>query len=101
MKGNDVTKVFNKKVINKAFKKLCIDSATLDQECFIIGTDPKDKTFADVSSIIDTDKNGKLSKREIQKFYKAMDIDNDRIVSRLEMEVWYKRNEYIICRPWR
>jgi len=42
-----------------------------------------------------------LSAREMVKFYKDMDIDNDGQASTLEIEVWFKRNEYIICRPWR
>ena len=67
----------------------------------MIGTDPIHKAFKDVSGIIDVDGNGKLSAREMVKFYKDMDIDNDGQASTLEIEVWFKRNEYIICRPWR
>ena len=80
---------------------LCVEGASLDQECFMEGTNPTGKQFKDLWSILDTDGNKKLSMEEFKHFYGQMDLDKDTIVNRLEVGAWFKRNEYIICRPWR
>ena len=73
----------------------------MDQQCFTMGTDPRGKTFGDMWDALDHDQNRGLSPAEFQKFYKMMNLDGNRMVSRDEVGAWFKRNEYVMCRPWR
>jgi len=66
-----------------------------------MGTDPTGKQFKDLWSIVDTNKNDQVDIQELKIWYKLMDFDKSRYVSRLEVMAWFKRNMYIVCRPWR
>ena len=51
--------------------------------------------------MLDSDLDGKMNLVEFQYFYRMMDFDKNGLVNKLEVVAWYKRNEYIICRPFR
>jgi len=81
---------------------MCVAGARLDQDCFIIGTDPKGRKYKDIWSIVNIDYKQKLiNKEEITRLYQVMDLDRDGIVNDLEVSAWFKRNENVLCRPRR
>ena len=51
--------------------------------------------------MLDTDLDGKMNLVEFTYFYRMMDFDKNGVVDKVEVVAWYKRNEYIICRPFR
>lgn len=66
-----------------------------------MGTDPRGKAFRDLWDVLDSDSTDTLNSVEFQTFYGMMNLDGNTKVTELEVDAWFTRNEYVVCRPWR
>ena len=80
---------------------VCVDSASIDRECFEKGTDPEGKAFGSVWEILDVDGDKQLTMEEFWRLYGKMDSNDDQFISKRELITFYNRYEYVLCRPFR
>lgn len=84
-----------KHALDDILKATCWQIARVDQQCFELGTDPSGAKLFGIFGIL----GQKISNMSL--IYDMLDLDKDGKVSKLETSAWLKRNEYIVCRPFR
>ena len=83
------------------FTLLCAEASLLDPKCFWNKVNPKGKKHASIWEKQATHEHGTLKEYEFIWFYAAMDRNRDGVIKRREAIRWYKRNEHLLCRPYR
>ena len=105
----DVTSLFNKtkKLSNKQFStitnkvlfRFCKSIAMVDKPCFKLVTEKGD--YKDLFSVLDQNGDKQLTPNEVKAFPELLDLDKNKLLSRVEIAAWFTRNHPIVCRPFR
>jgi len=82
----------------KELNSFCRVEIHTDYECFKMATNRG--KFHTILEPWDTNKDGKVSLAELKKAIESMNLGRVKAVSHLEVEAYFSRNKYLVCRPY-
>lgn len=86
-----------KDATDKMFAKICKEEAYNDREAFLTRSQQKQSSKKDLFSLMDTNSDGKLTRKELVYIYRTIDVNRDIRDSHQEVVDWVRKNLDSIC----